>query len=82
MLLASMMGHRFGVVTFSNTVVPYIEDMICRYGLGDKAAAVRSSESAGDEMLVGLGDAHEIIESFSEAARECIAEGAEVLVPG
>ena len=82
MLLASMMGHRFGVVTFSSTVVPYIEDMICRYGLGDKAAAVRSSESAGDEMLVGLGDAHEIIESFSEAARECIAEGAEVLVPG
>ena len=82
MLLASMMGHRFGVVTFSSTVSPYISDIIARYGLGDKAVRVRTSESTGEEMLMGLGDAHDIIEAFSDAARECIADGAEVLVPG
>ncbi|MDY6796516.1 MAG: aspartate/glutamate racemase family protein [Actinomycetota bacterium] len=82
MLLATMMGHRFGVVTFSKTVVPYIEDIIARYGLRDRAVPVRSSESAGEEMLMSLADAHELIETFSDAARKCIADGAEVLVPG
>jgi len=81
-LLATMMGHRFGVVTFSSTVVPYIEDLIRRYGLGERSVRVRSSESTGEEMLLGLGDAHDIIEAFSAAARGCIADGAEVLVPG
>lgn len=82
MLMATMMGHRFGVVTFSRTIASYIEDIIGRYGLKDKAVAVRSSESSGEEMLMALGEAHEIIEAFSVAARECIADGAEVLVPG
>ncbi|MBN2025960.1 MAG: hypothetical protein JW854_04300 [Actinobacteria bacterium] len=82
LLLATMMGYRFGVVTFSRTVVPLIEQTIVRYGLGDKAVRVRSSESSGEEMMLGLGHAGEIIEGFSAAARECIADGAEVLVPG
>ncbi len=82
MLLATLMGYRFGVVTFSNTVVPMIEEMIVRYGLADKAVRVRSSESSGTEMMLGLGDAHDIIDAFSAAARACIADGAEVLVPG
>lgn len=82
MLLATMMGHRFGVVTLSNSVVPLIENLICSYGLKDKAVRVRSSESTGQEMMGGLGDAHEVIESFSDAARLCIADGADVLVPG
>lgn len=81
-LLASMTGHRFGVVTFGDTVVPHSGDIIRRYGLGDKAVPVRSSESAGEEMPAGLGDAHGIMEAFSKAARVCIADGAEVLVPG
>jgi allantoin racemase len=82
MLLATLMGHRFGVVTFSATVVPVIEEMIVRYGLRDKAVRVRSSENSGMEMMLGLGNAHDIIEAFSTTARACIADGAEVLVPG
>ena len=82
LLLATMMGYRFGVVTFSRTVVPLIEQTIVRYGLGDKAVRVRSSESSGEEMMFGLGYAQDIIDGFSAAARECIADGAEVLVPG
>ena len=82
LLLATMMGYRFGVVTFSRTVVPLIEQTIVRYGLGDKAVRVRSTESSGEEMMMGLGYAQEIIDGFSAAARECIADGAEVLVPG
>jgi Asp/Glu/hydantoin racemase len=81
-LLATMMGYRFGVVTFSNTVVPLIEELIVRYGLRDKAVRVRSTESSGMDMMLSLGDAHDIIDTFAATARACIADGAEVLVPG
>ncbi|MBN2028163.1 MAG: hypothetical protein JW854_15550 [Actinobacteria bacterium] len=82
LLLATMMGSRIGLVTFSDLVIPYFENLVAAYGLRDKITRVRSTNSTGMELISSLVDTHDIIERFSSVARECIADGADVLVPG
>jgi Asp/Glu/hydantoin racemase len=82
LLMSFMMGYRFGVVTFNDLVVPIFENIVQQYGLGAKAVRVRATNSTGEEMMGAFLDAHDTIEKFSSVARECIADGAEVLVPG
>ena len=82
LLMALTMGHRIGVVTFDDRVVPFFTDLVGVYGLADKVVSVRSTNSSGEELMMCMLDAHAAIERFSEVARDCIAAGAEVLVPG
>jgi len=82
LLMALTMGYRIGVVTFDYRVVPFFTDLVGIYGLTDKVVAVKSTDSSGEELMMCMLDAHAAIERFSEVARECIADGAEVLVPG
>jgi hypothetical protein len=82
LLMALTMGYRIGVVTFDYRVVPFFTDLVGIYGLKDKVVAVESTDSSGEELMMCMLDAHAAIERFSEVARNCIAAGAEVLVPG
>lgn len=82
MLLATMMGRRFGVVTISPYSIHDTEENIARYGLKERAVGVRSTSETGDEQPMALVDAHRAIEAFKKVARELIADGAEVLIPG
>lgn len=82
LLLATTMGSRIGLVTFSDLVIPYFENLVAAYGLSDKVTRVRSTNSTGMELISCMFDAHDVIERFSNVARECIADGADVLVPG
>ena len=82
MIIASLMGTRFGVVTFAKSVVPLVDELIRRYGFEEKAVRTRYVEVSFEEFLAGLLDAHDQIERFNKAARACIDDGAEVLVPG
>jgi Asp/Glu/hydantoin racemase len=82
MLLSAMMGHKFGVVTISPHNIFEMEHMIDKYGLKDRYAGARPNPETGDEQAGALIDARHAIESFKTAARELIADGAELLIPG
>ena len=81
MLLAAMMGLRFGVVTVSPYSVHDTEENIAKYGLKERAVRVRPIPETAEEQPMVLTDAHHGIESFRTVGRELIADGAEVLIP-
>ncbi len=80
--LAAMMGHRFGIVTISPYVIFEQEHVIARYGLEHRYAGCRPNPEPADEQPLALLDARRAIEAFKKAARELIAEGAEIVIPG
>jgi len=81
-LFASMMGKRIGIVTFTPLAIPTIEANIERYGLIDKVALpVRAIRTSFDDQIMALFNADAEIQEFKRVARECIAQGADVLIP-
>ena len=82
MLLATMMGYKFGVVTISPYVIYEQEHTIAKYGLKERLAGIRPIPETAEEQEMALTDAHHAIESFKKVARELIADGAEVIIPG
>ena len=82
MLLATMMGYKFGVVTISPYNIYEQEHSIAKYGLMERLAGIRPNPETGDEQSEALIDARHAIESFKKVGRELIADGAEVLIPG
>lgn len=82
MLLAITMGYKFGVVTISQHNIHEQKQTIAKYGLSDRSAGVRPNPESGDEQPKALVDSRHAIESFKKVARELIADGAEVIIPG
>lgn len=82
LVLAAMMGRKFGVVTISPYSIHDTEENIVKYGFMDRCVGVRCIFESGLEQEKAMGDAHGTIEVFKTAARELIAEGAEVIIPG
>jgi allantoin racemase len=82
LLLSTIMGNRFGLVTISPYTVHDAEENIARYGLREKSVGVEPVHEDGEGESMMLIDARPTIRSFQEAARRLIARGAEVIVPG
>ena len=82
MVLSTLMGRTFGVVTISPYSVHTTEESIAKYGLEARCAGVRCIFDSGPEQEEAQADARGAIEAFSQAARELITAGAEVLIPG
>ena len=82
MLLASMMGSKFGIVTISSYNIFEQEHIIARYGLEHRYVGCRPNPEPADEQPLALVDARRAIEAFEKAARELIADGAEIIIPG
>ena len=84
MAMASLMGSKFGIVTFHPKAIPDYENMIRIYGFEKKALAdpVRSLRQNFDEQLEGVTNPKATIEDFRETAKELIKDGAEVIIPG
>ena len=79
-LLACMVGHTFSVVTVIDRIVPMLEDMIGRYGLGSRCASVRSS---GLTVLEIEQDPARAAREIIRAARQAIElDGAEAITLG
>ena len=85
MLLASILGHKFGVITVMDELVPMCERNIRSYGLESRATNPVRVYQCGSNPLMGLLDMllnPELINpQFENLCRECIADGAEVIVP-
>ena len=84
MLMASMMGAKFGIVTFHPKAIPDYENLIKIYGFEKKALAhpVRSLKQSLDQQMEGVTKPKPTIEDFRETAKELIRDGAEVIIPG
>lgn len=81
-LLAAMMGHKFGIVTISPYNIFEQEHIIAKYGLEHRYAGCRPNLEPADEQPLALVDARHAIEVFKKVARELIADGAEIVIPG
>jgi Asp/Glu/hydantoin racemase len=84
MSMASLMGAKFGIVTFHPKALPDYENMIKSYGFEKKALAhpVRSLEQDLNEQMQGVTNPRATIEDFKETAKKLIKDGAEVIIPG
>ncbi len=87
MLLATTLGVRFAVITVAPGVVPTIERDLHTYGLQERAIArpVRALDPPSDAgmLLESIEDPHRrLIPNLERVARECIKDGAEVIVVG
>ncbi|MCZ4291626.1 aspartate/glutamate racemase family protein [Hoeflea alexandrii] len=87
MLWALTMGRRFAVVTVSPKTADSIENDLISYGLSQRAIhwPVRSISPVSDtELLCRSAEdpRAEFIPRFELTARECIADGAEVIIVG
>lgn len=82
MLLATMMGAKFGIVTISAEAVYDYEENIAKYGLQERAVRPRPIPETAEEQETAFTDAHHEIAAFIQVARELIADGADVLIPG
>lgn len=87
LLLACMLGHKFGVVTVNApNAVPGMEIMIREYGLQDRAIpkSVRTISMAWKEWLrKGPEEATELVlPDIIDKAEGCVADGADVIIIG
>lgn len=80
--VACMHGQRFGVLLFMDRVAPRTWDQIRECGLGERCAGVRQTGLKFDDVLRGFSDPADALERFTTVARELIAAGADVLIPG
>jgi Asp/Glu/hydantoin racemase len=82
MLLATLMGRKFGLFRPSPLGLPEAEESIARYGLRDRCVGVACGYQPAAEQERAMFEARGAIEEFMSVARELIARGAEVLIPG
>ncbi len=85
MLLACMLGHKFGVITVADELVAMCDRNIRTYGLDYRVAGPVRVHDLGADPAKGLSDMFLYPESinpqFEELCHACIADGAEVIVP-
>lgn len=80
--LASMNGHRFGMLLFMDRVIPRYHDQVAMCGLTERCAAIRPSGMTFRNVMEGFDNPGPAIDRFRAAARELIAAGADVIIPG
>lgn len=81
LLMAAMMGERFGIVHISDYNILETRHTIARYGLSGRLANIRAIQETPREQGGAIFNAAHAIDSFRKVARELIADGAEVLIP-
>jgi allantoin racemase len=80
MHLASILGHRFSVLSIFDQDVPMVEDQVARYGLPTKLASTRAINIP---VLDLRGDVEVTVQALIDAGEKAVREdGAHVLIPG
>ncbi len=82
MKTATMMGASFGIVTTSEKTEWVVKELVHKHHLSEQCAGVKGIRISFDDQIDALNDAKANIDGFIEVARELIADGAEVLIPG
>lgn len=83
MHLAAMLCDRFAFVGFIPALAEPLTANASRYGVGDRLAGCWYTSAGPGEVTAALeGDAGSFVDAFRSAARQAIAAGAQLLVPG
>ena len=85
-MVAQTLGRRFAVLTVHEGYVPMIERSLRVYGSESRAIAVRPVWRFGmtyENLVAALdGSSDAFLQKFTRSARECIADGADVIIAG
>ena len=77
--LASLVGERFGVISYHAGTLPMIRSLVRRYGMQDWIAGYRAS---GFRLTDIAANREAMVENFLRVGRELVEqEGAEVILP-
>jgi allantoin racemase len=86
MLLAHTLGRRFAILDVHEGYVPMVERIIRLYGFEEWAIALRPVRRFGmtyDNFVRCIdGTSDEFLVEFEKTARECIADGADIILAG
>jgi allantoin racemase len=82
MLTACQLGQKFGVLLFIKEMIPQIESNVRMHGLQERFAGIRYVGFSSDEVLPASQMPQEVIDKFLVSARQLIADGADVIIPG
>lgn len=82
MLTACQLGLKFGVLLFIKEMIPQIQTNVRMHGLQDRFAGIRYVGFPSGDVLPNSSMPDEVREKFMQSARQLIAEGADVIIPG
>lgn len=82
MLTACQLGLKFGVLLFIKEMIPQIQMNVRLHGLQDRFAGIRHVGFSSNEVLPNSSMPPEVRETFLRTARQLIADGADVIIPG
>lgn len=82
MLTSCLLGSRFAIVVFIDELTDLLADNARQYGLSERLVGVSDVGFRFTDVLQGFADPVPLIERFRVAARQQIAAGAEVIIPG
>lgn len=85
-MIAQTLGRRFAILTVHEGYVPMMERSLRLYGAETRALAVRPVRRFGmtyENIVTALdGTSDDFLRAFTTTARECIADGADVIIAG
>jgi Asp/Glu/hydantoin racemase len=82
MLTACLLGQKFGVLLFIEEMGRLIESNVRGHGLAERFAGVRDVGFRFKDVLAAYSDPTDLIRRFNASARDLIAAGADVIIPG
>jgi len=82
MLTSCLLGSRFAILVFISELTEILTANAVRYGLGERLSGVTDVGFRFKDVLAGFSSPGPLIDRFREAARQSIAAGAEVIIPG
>jgi Asp/Glu/hydantoin racemase len=80
--LARMLGRRFGMLLFIDRMATRYEEQIREHGLAERCVGVVPVGFRFHDVLEAFSKPGMLIDRFTKAARELIAAGADVIIPG
>lgn len=82
LLIAATLAPRVGIVNFIEALGPQLRRNAESYGLGHLLGPVIKIPAGFNDVTAGYQNPVPLIEAFRGAAREAIAQGARVVIPG
>ena len=82
MHMASMLGSKIGIVNFLAPLADQLRFNAAQYGLSQKLGPIVQADIGFYDIMDGYKNPQPIIDKFMEAAKQAIAQGADVIIPG
>lgn len=81
--LASMLGRRFGVLSFADRLIPLQRDLLREAGLEDRCVGIVPSGITYDDIMKGYATSPgALVDKIRKASEPLVSAGADVIIPG